>query len=162
MYLGDMECCAMKEIAELKEHTGQSSEQVLLEFLKKFDYDVWSPLEDGKGHYGYVDKFNVSHIPAFIVFSEIVETYYEDDDAYIPDDDDDYYDDDNPRNSDFPKGYGKPLAELIQSEGLGEIVKPEPARNRVNHPLHLVQPYLWRTDAEAMERWYLKHKEPAQ
>lgn len=54
--------------------------------------------------------------------------------------------------------YGPNFAKFIKEHGLGEVVAGKPEFNRVNHPTHLVQGWIWTPDVEAVKAWWSKNK----
>lgn len=140
----------MQEISDLrmcsdsKEAINRLMHKISGKLFSHYDYDPVSGSYYGKAIYKD-DGIRWKELPAFLLFSEIVETHYESEEEERK-----YY---GGRGGKFPTKYGESLAALIKENNLGEVVESPVRRNRVNHPKHDVRVYIWTPDIDGLQAY---------
>lgn len=126
-------CCAVQEIEGLSWKRGQKPEEALREIFK--------------AQVRYGNEYSIS---SFYTFTGVVGYKYLDDGPYL--DRQEYRE----CTEDLDVEYGARLAAFIVKNKLGSVVTTKPEWNRVNHPDHKVQVWVWRPDAIRLLAWLRK------
>lgn len=128
MYIDETQCCAVMEIGNLQDH--KTAKEAMLVFCRQELFD------DPYSCYYREDSAKLSGL---YTFTGVIKHT---DRSRVP----------------LNGKYGPAFATLIRRNHLGRITESISARNRRNHPTHVIRVWVWAPSERNLRQWYNKNK----